>query len=701
MNFLEEFQERRGYDLSPFLFYVIKDTNTFTGDDSVATQIVNDFYQTVSDLYTEYRLGGLKTWANSIGMKLRVQPYTLSADSVYAASVVDIPEGESLGFEGDNDAFRALATGRDVGGKTTILSDELGAYMGLAYGVEWSFILGTANLDMALGVSQVVIHGFPYRDSPDSLWPGFAPFTPLGTNSNGFADAWGPRQPHWIFARNASAYLAYAQKLLQDGGPSIDVAILNEAWGVSATWSDTSLNDAGYSYQFPTAKLLAAYNVTVEDGRLAAPAYKALVVDQTAVDVSHAQAILSYGESGLPIVLVGSSAPNSTFTYSATLSSEDAVEELSQLWSQIQALNTTQVASSSSEVPDVLAALGVQPSVQYPSNANTSLITLRRTLDSGFFYWIYNDADDTVENTISLEGTGAPYHINLWTGDVTPIPAFVVSGDYITFNISLTTTAALAVYVGPTNPFDAPVLATHLVSSTCDTFVRDGTIYLQSSSSGTTCEATTSNATVVTLSTAASALPSPVTPSSWTLRVEDWSPAVANESGLNSSQTTKTALPPVTLTTLASWPNITALDDVAASGIGVYNTSVSLSAAASDDVRVYLSVGTVVGSYAVAVNGKSVGSVDWLGGTDIDVTDLVVSGSNGMSPSMLVFHNTRSVMMLTKLFVGGTDIQVTVATTLWNKLIKVWPAVYGSYDPQDIGLLGPVSIYYSSVQAVV
>lgn len=644
LNFMEEFQQRRGYDLSPFLFYVIKDTNTFSGDSTVSAQIVNDFYQTVSDLYTDYRLGGLKTWANSIGMKLRVQPYTLSADSGYAASVVDIPEGESLGFDGDNDAFRVLATGRDIGGKTTILSDELGAYMGLAYGVEWDFILGTANLDMALGVSQVVIHGYPYRDSPDSLWPGFAPFTPLGTNSNGFADAWGSRQPHWMFARNASAYLAYAQKLLQEGGPSIDVAILNEAWGVAATWSDSSLNDAGYSYQFPTSKLLAEYNATVEDGRLVAqgPAYKTLIVDQTSMDVSDAQTILSYGESGLPIVLVGSSAPNSTFSYSATVSQAAAVEELSQLWSQIEALNTTQTVTSAAEVPDTLAALGVQPSVQYSNNTNTSLITHRRTMDSGFLYWIYNNADDTIENQISLEGTGAPYQINLWTGDVTPIPAFTVSGGYVTFNISLVSTAALAVYVGTTNPFDAPVLTTHLVSSSCESFVDDGTIYIQSS--GAACEATTSNTTVVSLSP--ESLPSPVSPSSWTLNVEDWAPAVINETGLNSSRTTKTQLPPVSLSSLAPWPNITALADIGASGIGIYNTTVSLSASPADlgDVRVYLSVGTVVGSYAVSVNGKSVGSVDWFGGTDIDVTDLAVSGSNGTFFSKCLSSNARGLL---------------------------------------------------------
>lgn len=227
---MEEFKSRRGYDLTPFLLYVLKDTNTYSGDSKIAAQAYNDFYQTVSDLYVNYRLKPLQQWANKLGLQLRVQPYTASLDSSYAASFVDIPEGESLGFDGDPDAFRVLATGRYIAGKTTILSDELGAFFGKAYGVTWKFLLNTANHDMSLGVSQIVIHGFPYQTSQTSVWPGFAPFTPFA-NSNGFADAWGPRQPQWRFVKTASNYLANSQKILQEGGPSVDVAILNEDWG--------------------------------------------------------------------------------------------------------------------------------------------------------------------------------------------------------------------------------------------------------------------------------------------------------------------------------------------------------------------------------------------------------------------------------------------------------------------------------------
>lgn len=441
MNFLEEFETRRGYDLTPFLLYVIKDTNTFSGDDEVSDQVTHDFYQTVSDLYVEYRLLGLKTWAESIGMKLRVQPYTASIDSTYASSVVDIPEGESLGFEGDLDAFRVLATGRDIGGATTILSDELGAYMGKAYGVTWKFLLSTANLDMSAGVSQVVIHGFPYSTSPDSHWPGFAAFTPLGTDSNGFADAWGPRQPQWLFAPNASRYLAHAQQVLQDSGPSIDVAILNDAWGVTGEWPSDSLNAAGFSYQFPTPELLIRHNVSVEDARLAplGPSYKAMVVSSTSMDVSTAELLLGYAQDGLPLVLV-EPLPSTPASY--TNDTAAAASRLSDIFSDILSFSTTQSVSDNATVPDALSALDVQPSVRYPTGQNVSLITYRRTVGSGYLYWVYNNGDSVFTGAVEIKGDGFPLEINLWDGVVKPVAAFAVSDGYISLNLTLQSTSA-------------------------------------------------------------------------------------------------------------------------------------------------------------------------------------------------------------------------------------------------------------------
>lgn len=247
-NFIKEFATRRGYDLTPYLLYVVKDTNTFVGDADAAMRVNYDFNTTVVDLYCDYRATGLKNFANSIGLRFRAQTEYYTIDWSRASATVDIPEGD---FSTPVDGFRIQAAGRDVAGKTRILSEEIGAISNDAYGTTFKTHLTNINGAFSLGVNQVVLHGYPYRDSPDSRWPGFHAFTPrLDGTTIGYSEAWGTRQPQWIFANNVSSYLARAQYIQQMGLASVDIAILDKCWDISeGLWSDYGLAKAGFSYQ--------------------------------------------------------------------------------------------------------------------------------------------------------------------------------------------------------------------------------------------------------------------------------------------------------------------------------------------------------------------------------------------------------------------------------------------------------------------
>lgn len=69
----------------------------------MAAQITNDFFPTVLDLYVDCRLKPLQKWVDWLGLELRLQPYTASFGSSIISSLVDVPEGESLGFDGTPD----------------------------------------------------------------------------------------------------------------------------------------------------------------------------------------------------------------------------------------------------------------------------------------------------------------------------------------------------------------------------------------------------------------------------------------------------------------------------------------------------------------------------------------------------------------------------------------------------------------------
>ncbi|KAL2812327.1 hypothetical protein BJX63DRAFT_421888 [Aspergillus granulosus] len=672
-KFIQEFKKRRGYDLIPYLLYILKDTNTFTGDSDIARMVEYDFYSTVTDLYIDYRLTYLKKFAHSLGLKLRVQPYTATFDSSRAAAFVDIPEGESLGFESTPDSFRILAAGRDIAGKTTILSNEIGAYMGKAYGVTWNFLLGTANYDASLGVSQSVIHGFPYSDSPTSLWPGFAPFTPLGSSSNGFADAWGPREPQWLHAQNASSYMARSQAILQSGSPSVDVAILNMDWGVTATWDDTGLNDAGYSYQFPTPELLIEYSAAVRNRRLIhdGPRYKALVLNNvTALNVDSAQELLSWAKAGLPVVIVGS-APSQT---QSLRPSRDTSLKISKVFKSLIALKNTKQVSSQGETSAALRSLGVEPLIRYTKAVNASTITTRRRIqDNEYIYWIYSSS--RTRQTVYLEGEGFPLRLNLWTGEVSPIASFKSVNGYTAINVTIGENGAEVIYLGRQNPYGVKTLDRHITATDAEGVVdQSGKVYVRATTNGRySTQLSTNKAATVRFDS----IPNSITPKSWTLTVEDWSPTIANATGQDSSLTDKTDLPAVTLQSLRSWHKISGLEY--ASGVGVYQTKVNLTLAAYNGPRkqslgVYINFGDVEGSWDLQINDKAVPGVDFFVSAPLDVTPYIRDGEN--------------------------DIKITVATTLWNKLRKTWLSLYGAFEPEVIGLLGPVNFTYYAQEEI-
>ncbi|CAI6090681.1 unnamed protein product [Clonostachys chloroleuca] len=495
----------------------------------------------------------------------------------------------------------------------------MGAYFGKAYGVTWKFLLSTANNDMSLGVNRVVIHGYPYQTSQTSLWPGYAPFTPFGTVSNGFAGAWGPRQPQWKYATKASGYLANAQKLLQESGPSVDIAILNEDWGVTAAWDDTSLNAAGYSYQFPTPELLVR-NDEVRGGRLApnGPSYKALIVNSTAMNLETAKMILSYDQKALPIVLVGD-LPTTTLSYFSD--EEKQTRNMQRVLSNVQNLKTTTTARTSSDVPAALKKLGVTPLAQYSSGSNNALTTLRRIKVSGYIYWIYNGREIKSSGSIKLEGESQPFRIDLLSGLVSGMPVFSMTNGYTSVDINIASGASIAIYLGENNPFGASSLDTYLVSTTCRSHVRDGSVYVASNVS---CNAKTNTGKSISLSPEDS-LPSSISSFAWTLSVEDWALTVANETGADSYKTMKTNLSSIALNELRPWNEIDGLET--ASDIGTYRNAFDIKKNIAE-TRILLDVGNVEGSWGLEINGKTVTEVDWFGTEPLDVTDYIENGNN-------------------------------------------------------------------------
>ncbi|MGN9841084.1 glycosyl hydrolase [Nonomuraea sp. H19] len=654
---LAEFEQRRGYDLVPFLpVIVLKDEDqVFAFEAALTRHARKDYWDTVSELFNENHFAMLRDWAHSIGLELRAQPYGLRADAIASAAILDVAEGESLGFKNLDD-YRCLAGGRDLAGRK-VLSCEAGAYQGGAYTTTWKKLLRTMGGAYAAGLNQTVLHGFSYATAPGMpSWPGFAAFTPYNGTA-GYAESWGPRQPTWRHMPDISAYLARVHHVMREGAPRADVAVLRQTGytktGLGAGWFTGSGVPLGWTHQFVSGPLLDLPAARVARGRLApdGPAYKALFVEgdkfyagECTMTVKVAERLLEYAGAGLPIVLLGdwraASVPG------VARSGEN--ERLRLLIADLLARPTVRMVTSQAEIPTALDALGVRPDVRY-ATAST-LLTARRVAGEVDYYYLCNGKHvenpkppiAPIDHEVTLARTardGVPYLLDPWTGRVQRAALYAEDGDRIRLRVRLRPGESMVVAIGRPGLFGTgTVKGPHAVTTDADLVRYDkGALVVRATRAGTY---TTTLSDGRTVTSVIGPVPEPVVLSSWRLEVEDWRPE-------------GTATHRLALDQLSPWSAIPDLTDV--SGIGVYTTDVRLEGGA------YLELGEVTDTCRVLADGRRLDPV------------------NQLNPVVDLGRGVRTL-------------RVEVATPLGNRLRVADPAVYGGLTRQAYGLLGPVRL---------
>ncbi|WP_433440594.1 glycosyl hydrolase [Nonomuraea sp. CA-141351] len=663
---LTEFERRRGYSLAPFLpVVVLADEDPVFSYDAVLTRHARkDYWDTVSELFNLHHFTMLRDWAHSLGLELRAQPYGLQTDAIAAAAILDVPEGESLGFKNLDD-YRCLAGGRDLAGRE-VLSCEAGAYAGGAYTTTWKKLLRTVGGAYAAGLNQVVLHGFSYATAPGAAWPGFAAFTPY-SGTAGYAESWGPRQPTWEHVSDISGYFARVHLVLREGLPRADVAVLRQTGytktGIGAAWFTASGIPTGWTHQFISPPLLELPAARVTGGRLApsGPAYKALFVEgdrfyasECTMTVAVARRLLSYARGGLPIVLLGAWRAASV----PGVAGDGENERLRAVLADLLAEPAVRLIAEQAEVPGALASLEVRPDVRY-STASTLLVSHRVARGDIDYYYLCNGKHGEnvkppvapIDHEVTLARTardGVPYLLDPWTGRVERIGLYEEDGDGgLRLRVALQPGESMIVAIGRPGLFGTPSWRGPHVTATDADLVRHsgGALVLRASRAGTYTARLSDGRT---LTASIGTVPAPSVLSSWRLRVEDWQPGpVKVEHSLD-------------LDRLAAWADIPLLADV--SGVGTYSAQVDLE---DWEGGAYLELGEVTDTCRVSVNGRRLDPVDQINPV-VDVGPYLRRGAN--------------------------TIEVEVATPLGNRLRVADPSVYGGLARQPYGLIGPVHL---------
>jgi hypothetical protein len=660
----EEFQARKGYDITPHLFLIsgvaatpdipyhsVADTGTYrlAGEERLRQGIVNDYQDVLTQLFMERMLMPLKEWLNSVGITTRAQfSYGRPLEMSEPGMAVDYPEAENFNQYNNVDLFRLHTGGPKLENK--VLSTETGAQI--------PAFNGTAQRDVedaysafAAGFQRIVWHvwgaGFSYGNT---AWPGH--------NPTGFRH-FGTRHPSSADYDEFNAHMGRVQQLLQTGRSRTDVGFVKQDWvhGVAfladigndntrmqwqlahqgVYYRSTELQDNGYTYDYFSPRFLFDDDVSFdeESKTIEKAGYKAIVLYQDWLDFPSSQRILEWGKKGLKVVILEDAA-------SRTPLNDGKDAELKAVMDELKALPTVRTAEVfdapaagyfspepggyDDNVMEKLQELGVEPTVGYPEPNLQLLTQTRQDEDGNEFVYVYNyddgsyldkswkeevrNATHTTNITTSLvkDGEFLPYAIDAWSGEVTELADYrwEDGNTIVPIDLDYNNIALLAF-----ENVDAG--KTHIVSTDAESAraLSEG-VAVRSVESG---DVTTRLSNGIEFAESVSA-PEPYDITGWDLTVRSWRPnATAGDlvrtetiDGLTTvNRKTSTVETPieVELETLTTWNDIPEIGR-AVSGTGHYEATFHWDAQNASGA--YLDFGsTLESSMKVWINGKKVG----------------------------------------------------------------------------------------------
>ena len=207
-NFLEEFRQRRGYDLTPYLAALAEDIGPKTRG------VRHDWGRTLTELANDHYLKPLSEWARQHGTKFRSQSYGIPPVTLSSSSLVDLPEGEGSQWR-QFTATRWAASASHLYGRPVTSSETWTWLHSPVFRATPLDIKAEADLHFLQGVNQLVGHGWPYSP-PEAGEPGWRFYA---------AAAFNDHNPWWIVMPDVTAYLQRVSYLLRQGKPANDVAV--------------------------------------------------------------------------------------------------------------------------------------------------------------------------------------------------------------------------------------------------------------------------------------------------------------------------------------------------------------------------------------------------------------------------------------------------------------------------------------------
>ncbi|HVT88622.1 MAG TPA: glycosyl hydrolase [Tepidisphaeraceae bacterium] len=252
-NMLEEFQKRRGYDLTPLLPALIGNAGPKT------SEIRRDWMMTCTELFNEYFNTKFTALAHKYNSKFRIQGYGSPPAALYSYSFVDLPEGEGHTWQGFSTSRWAASASHLLG--VPVTSSETFTWLhSPAFRATPLDFKAEADRHVLEGVNQMIVHGWPYT-SEGAAYPGWSFYA---------ATAFGPANPWWIVVPDLTKYIQRNSHMMRQGTPANDVLVYlsnSDAWATKGM-SSINVTIGNRAGGVAAAALAAGYNVDFCDDQL-------------------------------------------------------------------------------------------------------------------------------------------------------------------------------------------------------------------------------------------------------------------------------------------------------------------------------------------------------------------------------------------------------------------------------------------------
>lgn len=722
-DMLEQFETRRGYDMSSLLPYLIvyaEDLGGWSGityhngtwgndfaytyepsseeDQEFADNLRSDYYQTLTELYTENCLEVLADWLHEKNMYLRAEPsYGRNFEISEAVEALDYVETESFEFGAELDSYRGLSGAAHL--YNIRYSSETGAAMFLNYKSDNNYYRQIFYTQYAAGIQKVIVHGYSSAYGPEEgvEWPGYEGMDDM------FSDRFSKRQPASVDYSELNLHLSRIQEALEQGVAQMDIAILRTDYGfnngnadlasdiynnalhtnTAYYWQDMELQNNGCTYDYFSPYLLEDENITAENGLLNADgvAYKALIVMEEELPYDAAVRMLEWAQDGMPILFVNNTTEtiNNSGTEkvnaaagSTTGSNDGLDEELAAVVAEMKELENVQTVDSEADAMEALQEMGVYPRAQYVEE-NTNLLSAMRKSDDVTYLYLYNYMYEDEENysgQISLEGEYEPYVLDTWSGEVTKSAAYSVEDGRTVLNVDLAPGETMILILRQS---DSEEISVTDAENTIKTYSENGSIYA-AVENGAAAAITLSDGTEISVT---GTVPGEISLGQWDLVVDSYEPGetdIRSETAVNGEEieeatvlTEHVELSAGTLDELIPWKDIESIGSEV-SGVGTYTTTFTLPEDWDDHYGLLFNAESIYGgTVAVFVNDVQVPvNMDRI---EADLSDYVQPGEN------TICVRVTSTLLNRILITGYSDLEMV-------------QSVYANYEAADYGMVG-------------